>query len=192
MLSRFDAISHIMPYYGQTHRAFLLLSSLCSETRNKLDEFYDEFVIWMKEHWRYIEVYSTEQITSLFMPNDLFQVYVKCRYQEIFDAFIELIENLRNFKGWYFNEHYMNSKIKIRDPILANVEGIKTLYAYADVLKSIQVVLCKEDPYDFKVQCEPGTLNTNNKYFDLIKRTDISMHKCLFIFLIATCEKLKS
>ena len=66
MLSRFDTISHIMPYYGQTHEAFLLLSSLCSKTRCKLDEYYDEFVNLMIENWRYIETYSTYQNTHKF------------------------------------------------------------------------------------------------------------------------------
>ena len=66
MFSRFDAISHIMPYYSQTHEAFLLLSGLCSKTRSKLDEFYDEFVNLMIENWRYIETYSTRQNTHNF------------------------------------------------------------------------------------------------------------------------------
>ena len=160
MLSRFDTISHIMPYYGQTHRAFLLLSSLCLETRHKLDEFYDEFVTLMKENWAYIDTSLTDQLTSLFLPNDLFRISIDCKYQERMDTFIKFILNLRNSKGWYFNSHYMHSKVKILDPIIVDIHYIKKLYAYVDVLKSTQVILCKEDTHTSKIQYEPSTIDT--------------------------------
>ena len=161
MLSRFDAISHIMPYYDQTHRAFLLLSSLCSKTRDKLDEFYDEFVNLMKENWAYIEVFSIYQLAFLFLPSDLFEISIDLTYHKVFNAFIEFIKNLRDSKGWYFNSHWMHSKAKIRDPIVVGIDFIKTLYAYIHVLKSIQVVLCKRDIHNSKVEYESGTLDTN-------------------------------
>ena len=161
MLSRFDTISHIMPYYGQTHRAFLLLSGLCSKTRSKLDEFYDEFVNLMKEHWRYIEIYSTRQNIP---PNDLFEMSIDLSDHKVFNSFIEFIENLRDSEGWYFDSHWMHSKVKIRDPIRVGIDYIKTLYPYVGVLKSIQVVLCKEDIHNSKVEYESGTLDTNSNY----------------------------
>ena len=169
MLSRFDSISHIMPYYSQTHGAFLLLSSLWKETRNKLDEFYDGFVNLMKEHWKYIDLNSTNQQAQIFIPNDLFEVSFECRFQESIDAFIEFFENLRETKGWYFNSHYMHSKTKIRDPILTNNNGIKTLCTYVDVLKSTQVILCKKDTYSSKIQYKSSTLDTKAIIFCLNK-----------------------
>ena len=145
MLSRFDTISHIMPYYGQTHRAFLLLSGLCSDTRSKLDEFYYEFVACMTKYWMYVDVNESNRWSYFFLPNDLFEVYIDCKEKEIINTLIKFIENLRDSKGWYFNSHYMHSKIKIRDPIVVGVDYIKELYAYVDVLKSTRVILCKED-----------------------------------------------
>ena len=168
MLSRFDSISHIMPYYGQTHRAFLLLSGLCSETRNKLDEFYDEFVTCMKEYWAYIQSNSIFFKMFKFTPNDLFEVFIQLYNQKAMKIFIELIEDLRDSKGWYFNEHYMHSKIKIRDPICVDVSCFKELYAYVDVLKSIQVILCKEDINSSKIIYESSTLDINWNYDLLI------------------------
>ena len=159
MLSRFDAISHIMPYYSQTHEAFLLLSGLCSKTRSKLDEFYYEFINLMIENWRYIETYSTKQNIP---PNDLFEIFIDLHYQKSINTFIEFIENLRDSKGWYFNSHWMHSKVKIRDPIRVDIDYIKTLYAYIHVLKSTQVVLCKRDTHNSKVEYESSTLNTNS------------------------------
>ena len=164
MLSRFDAISHIMPYYGQTHKAFLLLSSLCSETRDKLDEFYDEFVNLMKEHWTCINAKSIFQLAHLFLPNDLFEISIDLTYQNSINVFIKFIKNLRDSKGWYFNSHWMHSKAKIRDPISVGIDYIKKLHAYVGVLKSTQVVLCKWDTYSSKVEYESGTLDTNSNY----------------------------
>ena len=161
MLSRFDTISHIMPYYGQTHGAFLLLSSLCSETRNKLDEFYDGFVNLMKENWRYIQMNSTYQNIP---PNDLFEMSISLSDHKVINTFIEFIENLRDSKGWYFNSHWMHSKAKIWDPIGIEIADIKKLYPYVGVLKSIQVVLCKRYLYSSIVEYESGTLDTNSNY----------------------------
>ena len=176
MLSRFDLISHIMPYYGKTHRAFLLLAGLCSETRCKLDEFYDAFVTCMKEYWMFAEADQSNQSNYLFFPNDLFEVSILCRGQERINWFIKFIENLRDSKGWYFNSHFMHSKIKIRDPIKFDIYSIKKLYAYVGVLKSTQVILCKKDTDTSKIQYEPTTLNTNSSHELLIlKRTCINV-----------------
>ena len=165
MLSRFDLISHIMPYYGQTHRAFLLLSGLCSETRWKLDEFYDAFVTCMKEYWLVFKVYQSKKLNSLFLPNDLFEFHIlSIINKEKFDSFIKFVENLRDSKGWYFNSHYMHSKIKIRDPIVVSIKCIDTLYAYVDTLKSTKVILWKEDYHTSKIRYESGTLDTNCNY----------------------------
>ena len=177
MLSRFDAISHIMPYYDQTHKAFLLLSQLCSETRSKLDEFYNEFIAHMKEYWVHVEANSTDLLTRIFLPNDLFEVSIDCRDPKAFDAFIEFIENLIDSKGWHFNSNYMHSKIKIWDPITVDVSDIKTLYSYVDLLKSTQVILCKKNPFISKVQYESSTLDTNwNHILIIIKRTVLNVY----------------
>ena len=168
MLSRFDAISHIMPYYGQTHKAFLLLSSLCSETRSKLDEFYDEFVACMKEYWMFFNINSSNKLNQLFLPNDLFEFSIFCLFQKSIDVLIKLIENLRDSKGWYFNSHYMHSKVKIRVPIRAEINDVKKLYSYIDVLKSTQVILCKEDAHSSKFEYESSTLDTNSNHTFLI------------------------
>ena len=176
MLSRFDVISHIMPYYGQTHGAFLLLSSLCSASRRKLDEFYDEFVIHMREYWRYLLAYSTDQKTHNFLPNDLFEIFVDLKYRKSIKTFIGFIESLRDSEGWYFNNHYMHSKVKIRDPIEIDINDIKKLHAYVYVLKSTQVILCKKDTHSFKVEYESTTLDTNfNQTLLILKRFDINM-----------------
>ena len=190
MLSRFDLISHIMPYYGQTHRAFLLLSGLCSETREKLDEFYDEFVTCMRENLMLLIRNPLSNLNCLFLPNDLFEVSIECKEREIKDILIKFIQNLRDSKGWYFNSHYMHSKAKIRDPILVHVKFIKKLYAYIDVLKSTQVILCKEDSHTSKVQYESSTLDTNHsRALIIFKKTNINVHYVYKFYILRRARR---
>ena len=176
MLSRFDALSHIMPYYGKTHRAFYLLSSLCSETRSKLDEFYDEFVTCMTKYWMFLYINSPKRLNQLFLPNDLFKVSLFGLSPSSIEVLIKIIENLRDSKGWYFNNHWMHSKIKIRDPIRVEINDVKKLHAYVHLLKSTQVILCKMDAYSSKFEYESSTLDTNcNHTSILLKSADINM-----------------
>ena len=96
----------------------------------------------------------------IFLPNDLFEVAIDIPANETIDKFIR---NLRDSKGWYFKSHYMHSKIKIRDLILFEFADAKKIYAFADVLKSTQVILSKEDIQSSKVHYESSTLDTNWK-----------------------------
>ena len=161
MLIRFDTISHIMPYYAKTHKAFLLLSSLCSASRLKLEEFYDEFITSMTERWLNLEIESDNSFSYFNLPNDLFGVSIQCEDKESVNALIKFIENLIDFKGWYFNNHYMHSKIKILDSFSVDIKFIKKLDTYIDFLKSTQVVLCKKDIYRSKLLYQSVTLDTN-------------------------------
>ena len=56
VLNNFALISKIIPYYGSTHRSFLLLSMLSSKTRCKLDEYFIEFTKLMFEYSTQIEI----------------------------------------------------------------------------------------------------------------------------------------
>ena len=109
--------------------------------------------------------------------------------EEATDRFIEFIESLRDSEGWYFNSHYMHSKIKIRDPILVEINFIKTLYPYVDELKSTQVTLCKKDTHSSKVQYESSTLNTNKTILYLCSRELILACIMYAILLFTNCSK---
>ena len=122
MLSRFDTISHIMPYFAHTHKAFLLLSSLCSATRSKLDEFYGEFITSMTKYWTNYEGDISVKFDYLCIPNDLFEIFINWNSKEDIESLIEFCKNIKDAKGWYFNKNYMHSQIKIRDPISVNIK----------------------------------------------------------------------
>ena len=161
MLCRFDTISQIMPYYARTHKAFLLLSSLCSASRLKLDEFYDEFINSMTEFWTVIELNSWSRFDYSFLPNDLFRVSISCYSEESIEALIKFCDNLRDLKGWYFNKHYMHSKVKIQDYVVVDIELIQKLHPYIDILKSTQVIICKRDAHNYQFEFQSDTLDTN-------------------------------
>ena len=116
-LLKFDIIIKIMPYYGQTHKAFLLLSRLCIRSRQELDKNYNEFIINMNKYWQWIEFNEQKVFKHILLPNDLFGVKFWCTSELGFNAFIEFIKNLEDCKGWYFNKHYMHLNIKTEVPI---------------------------------------------------------------------------
>ena len=139
ILENFDLILHIMPYYARTHKAFLLLSSLWSTSRLKLDESYDEFIHYMRSNW--LEINWDFNLNYLALPFDLFMVKMWDVYETNFEVFTEFIEGLKMNRGCYFNSHSMNSLIKIKSFICVQLSLIKRLNTYVDILKSIQVSL---------------------------------------------------
>ena len=171
MLSRFDLIAHIMPYYARTHKAFLMLSNLCSATRDKLDEFYDEFITSMTEYWMQYKIKLNKYTELNFLPNDLFESYFEHISEDNINALIKFCKEIISANGWYFRSHFMHSKIKIRDSIDVQIKIIKSLYTHVDVLKSTQVVLCKRGVSGFKVQYESSTLDTNWNHAWIILRS---------------------
>ena len=140
MLSRFDTISHVMPYYAHTHKAFLLLSNLCKTSRNKLDEFYDEFMECMKYNWLKITI-LLERMKKL-LPTDLFIIMFEFEYQSDQSKFIEIIKSLTSFNCCYFNKHSMNLNTKLQNPISIDIylmNQLTQLKPYMKTLKSIKV-----------------------------------------------------
>ena len=141
--SRFDCISTIMPYYAQTHRVFLLLSTLCSDTRSKLDEYYEEFINLMRDNWKWLRIASKDTWKYILYPNDLFEFSICAINDYNFDCFVRYVKELTDQKGWHFNAHFMHSKIKISKSIEIDPSIIKKLYPYDESLKSIKIC-CKD------------------------------------------------
>ena len=72
-LESFWLISIIMPYYGHTHEAFLVLSKLWVNSRKKLDEYYPEFRMYMAKYCFEIHFYGIKYAEE-FPPWDLFRL----------------------------------------------------------------------------------------------------------------------
>ena len=77
IFTRFDTISIVMPFYAPTHKAFKLLSSLCSSARNKLDEFYEKFISCMRDYSKNVRIESNQSIRKRFVPNNLFEISIE-------------------------------------------------------------------------------------------------------------------
>ena len=166
IFDRFDTTSHIIPYYAHTHTAFLLLSALCSNSRGKLDEYYDEFIMHMEGHRICIDMYLESIQNWLFLPCDLFIIDITSINKSNFDEFVLFIENLAESKGWFFNSHFLYSKIKIKDLISVDSSSVEKLHNFIDVLKSIHVNI----PHKFDGTI---TLDTIGSYILIIKKSEL-------------------
>ena len=169
ILNRFDTISAIMPYYGYSHKSFLLLSSLCTTTRKKLDEFYEAFVYLMRQNLLFVEIKL--DLNNLFLPIDLFGISIsKLIGKTVLESFVKFIKNLNESKGWYFNKHYMHSQIVLKNWIPVDYFWIKELYHNLSILKSIQVVVF-DDTYEyFKYWSSPISLDIIAKIINNLKQ----------------------
>ena len=76
ILESFPLISKVMPYYGFTHRMFLVLSILSKHTRSILMKYYKEFRRFMLEYSLEKEV-TIENLSHLHLPSDLFKFRIK-------------------------------------------------------------------------------------------------------------------
>ena len=139
MFQRFYVISNVMPYYSYTHKAFLLLSSLWSSSRYKLDEYYNEFIRWMSWNRKYIEIQFSNIQKYLFLPNDLFEIGIADITETTINIFIQFIEKLSKSEGCYFKSHYMHSQVVFSNPIIIDHLLFEKLHPYIETLKTVQV-----------------------------------------------------
>ena len=126
-----------MQYYGGTHKAFLLLSSLRSSSRSKLDEFYD-FIFFMRKNRITSFLFSAKLLS---IPSDLFCLDISEIELLKLPRLYKIYQRLERLKGWTFEKHYMHSKIMLKDWICFDSSQIDKLSKHAAVLQSIQVRL---------------------------------------------------
>ena len=132
---RFDIISTIMPYYAHTHKAFLLMSQLYSASRNKLDEYFDEFISCISEYWMSLVVNFKSETKTWNLPNDLFDISISMIDTSLIDNFVSNFTKSIYHNSWYFNSHNMHSRIKIKNPICVIFFWTEGLYPHVDTLK---------------------------------------------------------
>ena len=163
IFQRFDIISIIMPYYAPTHKAFLLLSTLWTESRRKVDEFYEEFVKYMRRYWICLPANENNLKQWLCLPHDLFILNIWPINEKIVDTLIYYILDTNELKGWYFNNHFMQSKLALRNHIWVNEICIKKLYPHLKILSSIQVLLVSSHFKDWANVIQTISLYTKKK-----------------------------
>ena len=139
IFNRLSVIWEIMPYYGPTHKVFLMLSTLWSATRSKLINNYDAFIYAMKGYWAWLSVEQQRDLRLLFLPNDLFEINILSKISEDISTFVEFISKINKSEGWHFDKHFMHRQIKIQNYIDINVWAIKQLFPHFDKMRSVRV-----------------------------------------------------
>ena len=76
ILESFPLVSIVMPYYGATHKMFLLLSEFSKQTRLILIDYYNEFRRHMFDYnqKRWITI---KDLSKLCIPWDLFKFIIE-------------------------------------------------------------------------------------------------------------------
>ena len=138
ILEKFAVSSMIMPYFAPPHLSFLLLSKLSSRSRAMLDEFYEEILNWMLNTAILISI-SEDNEKAVLLPCDLFKFSFYLKNERITELFLQLIKNINQSKGYYFNSHFMHSRLWIAS---LNVDSnlIAKLYSSLDLLKETKII----------------------------------------------------
>ena len=136
IFENFAVISVILPYFSYTHRIFLLLSSLWVGSRNKFDEFYDEFRNVMRKYWMKLDTIKNPNI--LKFPWDLFKFTISVKSKTDLNNFIEFVINISERKFNYFHKHFIHEKIFVFSTTI-DFEFVEQLYPFIEIIKSIEV-----------------------------------------------------
>ena len=139
LLERFGPWSVIIPYFGTTDRSFLLLSQLSRKSRDMLDCYFEEVLNWMTANTTCLLVYSEDQGRIMLLPSCLFRFEITLDWEVLVNTFLILINNVNNKEGYYFNQHFMHSRLRI-DSLKVNDALVKNLYPSLELLKTTEVV----------------------------------------------------
>ena len=139
LLEMFGTSSVIMPYYGTTHQSFLFLSKLNIHSREMLDNNFDGFLNWMMKNLVWIIIDDEYRGDMLFLPCSLFKFTIRLNCDALISKFLKFIENINNKTGYYFNNHFMNSRLWV-DIIEVKSEDAEKLYSSLKLLEAIEVI----------------------------------------------------
>ena len=136
IFENFAVTSVILPYFSYTHRMFLLLSSLWVGSRNKLDEFYEEFRNVMRKYWMKLDTIKNPK--ALKLPWDLFKFTISVKNQTDLNNFIEFIINISERRLNFFHNHFIHEKIFVFNTTI-DFNLVEQLYPYIETMKSVEV-----------------------------------------------------
>ena len=138
IFQKFGVCLTVMSYFGYTHQSFLLLSHLNRESREKLDENYEAFLNRLMPNLARND-YKDEQKKNIDLPCDLFQFNLMLNTEADIASFLGVVDNIHNKKGYYFNQHYMHTRLYSELAWIAP-EFVDKLYPHLDSLKDIEIV----------------------------------------------------
>ena len=124
-------------YYGTAHQSFLLLAKFSRKSRDMLNQNYEAIINLLLQQAIFISV-TNENKVALRLPSLLFNFTIKIKSEEVAVAFVQLIENIREMKGYYFWNHYLHERLIISN-IFVDIYFVNIIYPYCDDLLSIKV-----------------------------------------------------
>ena len=137
IFENFALISHIMPFYSDAHRSFILLSTLWRKSRCKLDEFYNEFRTLIIRYS--ITLTLTQNYNWLLLPSDLFKFAIEIDTDKQLQNFIQFITNIKERIGCFFNSYFMHEQIWIY-LMSIRYDYVEEISHYSDLMKSIHII----------------------------------------------------
>ena len=138
LFEKFGVRTVLMSYYGTTDQSFLLLSQLNRKLREILDESYEGILNSMINNATCLLINREDEEWKLSLPWNLFKFKIFLNSKEAINEFILHISNINDRKGYYFNQHYMHSRLCIKF-LEINHTYTNILYPSIELLKSIEV-----------------------------------------------------
>ena len=132
----FAVTTVIMPYYGLAHEGFLLLSSISTTSRLKLNKHYNEFRRAIRKHRMLLKVNDIS--SKLFLPADLFTFSVWLANQSHAEDFVRLVTSLSERRGHYFENHFMHEQLCLHK-LYFDSHLVDILNSWVELMKSIKV-----------------------------------------------------
>ena len=156
IFENFALTSVIAPYYEATHKSFLLLSTLWTGSRNKLEEYFTEFVNVMSIYSLNLSIKKKRDVSKLQLPSELFTFDIDLTDESIIDQFVLFIQNIVNKKGYYFKTHFLHERVSISSNMIKLKScNIEALYPYVKDMRSIKIISQKSNgssDFDFLVK----------------------------------------
>ena len=94
ILEKYSLMLKTLPYYSNTHNAWLLLSLFSPKSRKNLKENYKAFLNWMEKNLMKVEIKDENIKRRYSLPWDLFQFNIRIRNEEQATYFKKWIVNI--------------------------------------------------------------------------------------------------
>ena len=104
-----------------------------------LDESYEGILNSMINNTTCLRIDCQDEQWKLSLPWNLFKFRIVLTSNEITKEFLLHINNINDRKGYYFNQHYMHSRLWI-DSLEIDQKYVNILYPSLELLKSIEVI----------------------------------------------------
>ena len=141
LFEKFGVCTVLLPYYGTVDRSFLLLSQLNWRSRVMIDDYFEEILNWLIWNITLLKIDEEWQEKFLLLPSNLFKFEIILNWEELVNTFLSKIQSINDKKGYYFNEHFMHSRLYI-ELLRVKDNFVLKLFPHIDLLKTTEIIDC--------------------------------------------------